>query len=75
MIVKKKRIIALAVAIAVLIVLVVWTAWGNTALKLNYLTEVFKNENDEKIINDFISFHVCICFGMQFSSVWEQLFQ
>ena len=35
---KKKRIIMIAVTIAVLIALVVWTVWGNTALELNYLT-------------------------------------
>ncbi len=35
---KKKRIIILAVVAAVLIGLVVWTAWGNTALELNTYT-------------------------------------
>ena len=34
---KKKKIIALAVA-AVLMALVIWTAWGNTALQLNTYT-------------------------------------
>ena len=34
---KKKKIIALA-AIVVLMALVIWTAWGNTALQLNTYT-------------------------------------
>ena len=35
---KKKRIIVLSVAAAILLALVVWTAWGNTALELNTYT-------------------------------------
>ncbi len=35
---KKKRIIILAVVAAVLIRLIVWTVWGNTALELNTYT-------------------------------------
>ena len=35
---KKKRIIVLAVVAAVLLALVIWTAWGNTALELNTYT-------------------------------------
>lgn len=35
---KKKRIIVLAVVAAVLLALVIWTAWGNTALELNMYT-------------------------------------
>ena len=31
---KKKRFIMLAVAAAVLVALVIWIAWGNTALEL-----------------------------------------
>ena len=38
MTVKKKRIIVLAVVAAVLLTLVIWTAWGNTALELNSYT-------------------------------------
>lgn len=34
----KKRIIVLAVGVAILLVLVVWTAWGNTALEHNIYT-------------------------------------
>lgn len=36
--VKKKRIIALAVVAAILLALIIWTAWGNTALQLNVYT-------------------------------------
>ena len=35
---KKKKFIFLAVAAAVLVVLVIWIAWGNTALELNTYT-------------------------------------
>ena len=35
---KKKRIIALAVVAAILLALIIWTAWGNTALQLNVYT-------------------------------------
>lgn len=35
MTVKKKRIFVLAVVAAVLLTLIIWTAWGNTALELN----------------------------------------
>ena len=35
MTVKKKRIFVLAVVAAVLLALIIWTAWGNTALELN----------------------------------------
>lgn len=35
---KKKRIIVLAVVAAVLLALIIWTAWGNTALELNTYT-------------------------------------
>ena len=35
---KKKRFIMLAVAAAVLVALVIWIAWGNTALELNTYT-------------------------------------
>ena len=35
---KKKRIIVLAVVAAIFLALVIWTAWGNTALKLNTYT-------------------------------------
>ena len=35
---KKKKFIFLAVAAAVLVALVIWIAWGNTALKLNTYT-------------------------------------
>ena len=38
MTVKKKRIIVLAVVAAVLLALIIWTAWGNTALELNTYT-------------------------------------
>lgn len=38
MTVKKKRIIVLVVVAAVLLTLVIWTAWGNTALELNTYT-------------------------------------
>ena len=38
MTVKKKRIIALAVVAAILLALIIWTAWGNTALQLNTYT-------------------------------------
>ena len=38
MTVKKKRIIVLAVIAAILLALVIWTAWGNTALELNSYT-------------------------------------
>ena len=38
MTVKKKRIIVLAVVAAVLLTLIIWTAWGNTALELNTYT-------------------------------------
>lgn len=34
----KKRIIVLAVVAAVLLALIIWTAWGNTALELNTYT-------------------------------------
>ena len=34
----KKRIVVLAVVAAVLLVLIIWTAWGNTALELNTYT-------------------------------------
>ena len=35
---KKKKFIFLAVAAAVLVALVIWIAWGNTALELNTYT-------------------------------------
>ena len=35
---KKKRIIVLAVVVAVLLTLIIWTAWGNTALELDIYT-------------------------------------
>ena len=35
---KKKRMIVLAVVAAILLTLVIWTAWGNTALELNHYT-------------------------------------
>ena len=35
---KKKRIIVLAVVAAVLLALIIWTVWGNTALELNTYT-------------------------------------
>ena len=35
---KKKRIIVLAVVAAILLALIIWTAWGNTALELNRYT-------------------------------------
>ena len=38
MTVKKKKIIVLAVVAAVLLALIIWTAWGNTALELNTYT-------------------------------------
>ena len=38
MTVNKKRIIALAVVAAILLALIIWTAWGNTALELNAYT-------------------------------------
>lgn len=38
MTVKKKRIIVIAVVAAILLALIVWTAWGNTALQLNVYT-------------------------------------
>lgn len=38
MTVKKKRIIVLAVMAAILLALVIWIAWGNTALELNHYT-------------------------------------
>ena len=38
MIAKKKKFIFLAVAAAVLVALVIWIAWGNTALELNTYT-------------------------------------
>lgn len=38
MTVKKKRIVVLAVVAAILLALVIWTAWGNTALELNTYT-------------------------------------
>ena len=38
MTVKKKRIIVLAVVAAILLALIIWTAWGNTALELNTYT-------------------------------------
>ena len=38
MTVKKKRIIVLAVVAAVLLTLIIWTDWGNTALELNTYT-------------------------------------
>ena len=38
MTVKKKRIVVLAVVAAILLALVIWTAWGNTALELNAYT-------------------------------------
>ena len=38
MTVKKKKIIVLAVVAALLLAVVIWTAWGNTALELNTYT-------------------------------------
>ena len=38
MTVKKKKIIVLAVVAAILLAVVIWTAWGNTALELNTYT-------------------------------------
>lgn len=38
MTVRNKRIIILAVVVAVLLTLIIWTAWGNTALELNTYT-------------------------------------
>lgn len=35
---KKKKIIVFAVVAAVLLALIIWTAWGNTALELNTYT-------------------------------------
>lgn len=36
--VKKRRIIALTVVVAVLLALIIWTVWGNTALEINTYT-------------------------------------
>ena len=52
----EKRIIALAVTIAVLIALAIWTAWGNTALELNYLT--ISSERLPKEFNGYSIAHV-----------------
>ena len=38
MTVKKKKIIVLAVVAVILLAVVIWTAWGNTALELNTYT-------------------------------------
>lgn len=38
MTVKKKRIIVFAVVAAFLLLLFIWSAWGNTALELNTYT-------------------------------------
>ena len=38
MTVKKKRIIVIAVVAAILLALIIWMAWGNTALQLNVYT-------------------------------------
>ena len=38
MTVKKRKIIVLAVVAAVLLALIIWTAWSNTALELNTYT-------------------------------------
>ena len=38
MTVKKKRIIVFAVVATILLGLIIWTAWGNTALELNHYT-------------------------------------
>lgn len=38
MTVKKKKIIVLAVVAAILLAVIIWTAWGNTALELNTYT-------------------------------------
>ena len=38
MTVKKKKIIVFAVVAAILLALIIWTAWGNTALELNRYT-------------------------------------
>lgn len=38
MTVKKKRIIVPAVVVAILLALIIWIAWGNTALELNTYT-------------------------------------
>ena len=38
MTVKKKKIIVLAVVATILLALIIWTAWGNTALELNRYT-------------------------------------
>lgn len=38
MTVKKKKIIVLAVVATILLALIIWTAWGNTALELNTYT-------------------------------------
>ena len=56
MTVKKKKIIVLAVVAAVLLALIIWTAWGNTALELN--TYTISSERLPEAFDDYRIAHV-----------------
>lgn len=53
---KKKRIIALAVGAVLLLALIIWTAWGNTALELN--TYTVSSEKLPKIFDGYRIAHI-----------------
>lgn len=53
---KKKRIIALAVGAVFLLALIIWTAWGNTALELN--TYTVSSEKLPKIFDGYRIAHI-----------------
>lgn len=53
---KKKRKIAIAVVTAILLVLIIWTAWSNTALELNRYT--IKSDKLSEVFNGFRIAHV-----------------
>lgn len=53
---KKKRLIALAVGAVFLLALIIWTAWGNTALELN--TYTVSSEKLPKIFDGYRIAHI-----------------
>ena len=59
MIAKKKKLIFLAVAAAVLVALVIWIAWGNTALELN--TYTISSSKLPQSFDGYRIAHVSVC--------------
>lgn len=68
---KKKRIIVLAVVAAVFLALVIWTAWGNTALELN--TYTIASEKLPKAFDGYRIAHISDLHNAEFGVGNEKL--